>query len=618
MKTKPRPQMPKEDKRRSNKKSLPGEIRSGARTQDAAGQKLTLDTLRESEEYCRLFQDVLQSSSDGILAVNLDNGVLFANERFAEMWMIPQEAMAEKDDALLLQRVLDQLSDPQCFLEKVRDLYNSVEESSDTLYFKDGRVFDRLSRPLLQGTKLRGRVWSFHDITGRKRIEDALAASEAELRALFSSMEDVVLVIDREGVYRKIAPTKPGMLVKPPEELLGKNLRDVFPAEQAKTFCGVVNQVLDTEQNTQIEYELIIGGQTMWFQTNISPLSEDSTLWVAHDITKRKQMEEALHAAEANYRSIFENATVGIYQSTPQGRFLSINPVMARIFGYDSPLEMLENISSIEKQYYSNMADRHEFQRLMTEHGEAHEFTSLNVCKDGRLIWVQENARAVRDDRGDILYYEGFVTDITGRRQAEEELRRAKDALETANSELIEALEREKLLACTDGLTGLHNRGYFFKLAAREFHAALRYDRPLSFLMFDMDGFKQVNDTLGHAMGDRLLETVARLAMASVRASDVVARYGGDEFIVLLPHTGARQALPVAERIRANVEAMRLEPGQEAFAVTLSIGISEVCRNPLDENVERVIQRADEAMYKAKQGGRNRAVIFGQAEMGAT
>ncbi len=532
--------------------------------------------------------------------------------------MIPQEAMAEKDDALLLQRVLDQLSDPQCFLEKVRDLYNSVEESSDTLYFKDGRVFDRLSRPLLQGTKLRGRVWSFHDITGRKRIEDALAASEAELRALFSSMEDVVLVIDREGVYRKIAPTKPGMLVKPPEELLGKNLRDVFPAEQAKTFCGVVNQVLDTEQNTQIEYELIIGGQTMWFQTNISPLSEDSTLWVAHDITKRKQMEEALHAAEANYRSIFENATVGIYQSTPQGRFLSINPVMARIFGYDSPLEMLENISSIEKQYYSNMADRHEFQRLMTEHGEAHEFTSLNVCKDGRLIWVQENARAVRDDRGDILYYEGFVTDITGRRQAEEELRRAKDALETANSELIEALEREKLLACTDGLTGLHNRGYFFKLAAREFHAALRYDRPLSFLMFDMDGFKQVNDTLGHAMGDRLLETVARLAMASVRASDVVARYGGDEFIVLLPHTGARQALPVAERIRANVEAMRLEPGQEAFAVTLSIGISEVCRNPLDENVERVIQRADEAMYKAKQGGRNRAVIFGQAEMGAT
>jgi PAS domain S-box-containing protein len=496
-----------------------------------------LQALLESEERNTLFEGILQSSSDGILVVNRENEVVFANERFVEMWMIPQEIMASNDDTLLLQYVLDQLSDPQEFLQKVQQLYHSAEESFDTLYFKDGRIFDRLSRPMMQGMELRGRVWSFRDITQRKRaenelheseerfrtildniedgyyevdlkgnltfvnrayikmlgydeneligmnyrqymshetaevvfqtfnrvyrsgipeqafdwewickdgtrrsveisvstsksadgsivgfcgivrdiserkrVEDALAASEAELRVLFASMHDAVLVIDREGVYRKIAPTNPGLLVRPPEELLGKNLRDVFPAERAEAFRGIVQQVLDTKKNTQIEYDLIIDGRKVWFQTTVSPLNADSTLWVAHDITNRKQAEEAIRAAEENYRTIFESATVGIYQSTPQGHFRSVNPVMARIFGYDSPEDMVSSVVNIEEQDYIDPNDRREFQRQMKEQGEVREFTSLNKRKDGGLVWVQEDARAVKDSNGNILYYEGFVT----------------------------------------------------------------------------------------------------------------------------------------------------------------------------------------------------------------
>ncbi len=703
-----------------------------------------LEASRGSEERYHLFQGILQSSSDGILAVNRENEVLFANQRFVEMWMIPQETMAKKDDTLLLRFVLDQLSDPQGFLNKVRELYNSTEESFDTLNFKDGRVFDRLSRPLLQGTELRGRVWSFRDITerkraaealresesfvktvldnlpigiavnsvvptvtfdymndnfpkfyrttrekladpdafwnavyeepafreemkkrvlddlasgnpermgwvdvpitrkgeetafisarnipipnkplmistvwdvtDRKRIENALSASEAELRTLFASMHDVVLVIDREGVYRKIAPTNPRLLILPPEQLLGKNLNDVFPLKEAENFHGVVGQVLDTKQSTQIEYELVINGQTTWFQTTISPLDADSTLWVAHDITNRKQVEEALRIAEANYRSIFENATVGIYQSTPQGRFLSVNPVMAHIFGYDSPEEMINRITSIEDQFYVDPADRHEFQRLMMEQEQVKKFFNQFRHKDGSHIWVQENARAVKDANGSILHYEGFLTDITERKQAEEELRLVKDGLETANLELQHSLEREKLLASTDGLTGLCNRRHLFELAAREFQAAVRYRRPLTFLMFDVDDFKQVNDTLGHIAGDQLLVRVAQAAVAQVRVPDVVARYGGDEFIVLLPNASAQQALPVAERIRASVAYLRIGTDKKPFTITLSIGIAELRHEPLDENVDRIIQRADEALYKAKESGRNRTVIFGQDE----
>jgi diguanylate cyclase (GGDEF)-like protein len=132
--------------------------------------------------------------------------------------------------------------------------------------------------------------------------------------------------------------------------------------------------------------------------------------------------------------------------------------------------------------------------------------------------------------------------------------------------------------------------------------------------MFDMDNFKHVNDTLGHAAGDKLLVKVAQATNAQVRASDVVARYGGDEFIVMLPHATAQKALLIAERIRISIAAIPVEIDKEPFVITLSIGIAETRYEPMDENVERIIQCADEAMYKAKQSGRNRTVIFGQDE----
>lgn len=131
--------------------------------------------LRASES---ALQSVLESTADGILAVDAENKILFANERFAEMWQIPPAIMSSRDDAVLLQHVLDQLSDPQSFLRKVRELYQSPEESFDTLQFKDGRVFERLSHPLLMGDAPNGRVWSFRDVTRRTQAEAALRLSE--------------------------------------------------------------------------------------------------------------------------------------------------------------------------------------------------------------------------------------------------------------------------------------------------------------------------------------------------------------------------------------------------------------------------------------------------------
>jgi diguanylate cyclase (GGDEF)-like protein/PAS domain S-box-containing protein len=575
------------------------------------------ESLRATEEQYHLLQGILQSTSDGILAVNRVNEVLFANERFAEMWMIPPELTASRDEALLLQYMLGQLSDPRGFLQRVQELYDSVEDSFDMLYFKDGRVIERRSRFMLHETVVRGRVWSFHEVTERKRIEEALAESETELRALFASMQDVVMVIDRDGFYRKIAPTNPRLLVRPPEELLGKNLKEVFAAEKAEASRQLIQQVLDTNQSTEIEYELMINVRTMWFQATISPLGSDSTLWVAHDISNRKEMEEALRSAEEKSRSIFESATVGIYQSTPDGRLLSVNPFLAHMFGYVSPEEMLASINDVGSQIYRDPTRRQEFQRVLAEQGIIKEFVNEERRKDGTWIWTSTTGRAVKDSAGTILYYEGFQTDITERKNAEEKLRGAKDDLEAVLLKLQQSLERETLLASTDGLTGLCNHRHFFELAAREFQAAVRYQHPLAFVMFDLDYFKQINDMLGHTAGDKLLVDVAQTAVAQVRASDLVARYGGDEFIVLLPHASAQQALVVAERIRAGVAAISVDGLRDhkgPFTVTLSMGITEMQREPADTNLEGIIQRADDALYKAKRSGRNRVEIWAGAE----
>ncbi len=140
------------------------------------------------------------------------------------------------------------------------------------------------SVPIVQGILM--------DITARKFAENALAVSETELRALFTAMQDVVLVIDRDGVYREIAPTSPDLLYKPSQEMLGKNLWDIFPTEQAEAFNAAIQQVLKTGQTARIEYSLSIGDHLKWFATSISPMDADNTIWVARDITDRKHAEQ--------------------------------------------------------------------------------------------------------------------------------------------------------------------------------------------------------------------------------------------------------------------------------------------------------------------------------------
>lgn len=179
--------------------------------------------------------------------------------------------------------------------------------------------------------------------------------------------------------------------------------------------------------------------------------------------------------------------------------------------------------------------------------------------------------------------------------------------LRTRNTELEGMLTRTERLAMTDALTGVFNRRRFGDMLHHEWASARRYKHPLCLLLFDVDHFKAVNDTQGHAAGDETLKNVAQIIASSIREVDVCARYGGDEFVLLLPHTPAENAMVVADRVREKLVRARANWVGTLGSVTLSVGIAS-SDDPSLANPDDLLEAADRALYEAKRQGRDRAI----------
>lgn len=181
------------------------------------------------------------------------------------------------------------------------------------------------------------------------------------------------------------------------------------------------------------------------------------------------------------------------------------------------------------------------------------------------------------------------------------------DELRQKNRQLEEMLTKVEALAITDPLTGLYNRRRFEAVLENEFHRMMRYKLPLSCVMMDIDHFKSVNDTYGHKTGDSVLREIAEVLRRSIRAVDTPARWGGEEFIVLLPQTGKKDAMMVAQRLLQSVSQHPFTelPNKE---VTVSIGLASAPDSSID-SIEKLIHASDEALYNAKRNGRNRIEV---------
>ncbi len=182
-----------------------------------------------------------------------------------------------------------------------------------------------------------------------------------------------------------------------------------------------------------------------------------------------------------------------------------------------------------------------------------------------------------------------------------------RDELKRKNRQLEEVLQRMETLAMTDQLTGLFNRRYFTQVIEKEFGRTLRHKHSLSCLMIDIDHFKMINDEYGHHAGDEVLKELSQLMTSSVRRTDTLARWGGEEFIILLPETAKEGALQVASKILSSVSVRQFS--QASSRITVSIGVAVVPGTQIDA-AEKLISEADRALYRAKTEGRNRIVTI--------
>lgn len=248
------------------------------------------------------------------------------------------------------------------------------------------------------------------------------------------------------------------------------------------------------------------------------------------------------------------------------------------------------NIASI----YPSLDDAKAAKRLMFSDGygalgSVEGYETKLMRKDGTVVPIRLSAAIVDDAEGSSI---GFFHDLTERYSLEQRLHK---------------------LSVTDELTGLFNQRHFYKMMAKELDRAKRYHHPLSLICFDLDRFKKVNDSLGHIEGDRVLRLIGEILRETLRGNDVPVRYGGDEFMVLLPETGIDAAAKTAERIRALFNSKCSfsvdKDTDSVIHVSVSLGVTET--DGL-ENPDQIVQRADLAMYEAKSSSGNRTVLIKQ------
>jgi two-component system, cell cycle sensor histidine kinase and response regulator CckA len=302
------------------------------------------------------------------------------------------------------------------------------------------------------------------DITERKRMEDAIREREKTLQVFLDAVHETMIMIDTKGtvIWSNIVGAERLGIAVP--ELVGTCLYDYFPPNVATLRKEHYERVVTLAQTVLFEDTRL--GKS--FEQYCCPVFDEGgevsgvTIF-ARDITARKQAERELRESEEKYRSIFESAVEGFYQTTPEGRFLSVNPALAGMMGFASPKEMVAAYTDIGKQHYVNPEDRRHFTTLLEQDGNVQAFETRLRRKDGNAIWVSLSGRAVRNAGGNVLYHEGTVEDITERKQSEEALRLSEEKFAKAFAMnpavvAITALEDGRIIEVNE--TGLKTFGY--------------------------------------------------------------------------------------------------------------------------------------------------------------
>jgi PAS domain S-box-containing protein len=280
------------------------------------------------------------------------------------------------------------------------------------------------------------------DITARKAAEADLKQTRDELQAVLNAVPGSVSWIDNTGRYLGVKQELADSFQLSPDTFVGQEIGFLGNSPQYVEF---IRQFIDSPKQAASQVvELHINDARQYYLMAVQKYRQSTALVsVGIDITERRQAEEALRIAEANYRSIFENAVEGLYQTTPDGYYVRVNAAMARIHGYASPEEMIACVTQIEHQIYVDPQQREDFKHLLEEQDQVKGYEYQVYKQDRTIIWIAESSRAVRDTDGQLLYYEGTCLDVTERKREEEALKRQVELLQLE----IDQTKRERQVA---------------------------------------------------------------------------------------------------------------------------------------------------------------------------
>jgi len=440
-------------------------------------------------------------------------------------------------------------------------------------------------------------IESSMDITQRRLAEDALRRSEASLQDFLDNANDLIQILDLKGRFLYVNRAWQMALGYSEAEIGRLNIHDLLHKDSRESSMGLFSSISRISQ--VVGHELVFvakNGKTIVVEGNITTQMEEgapvAVRGIFRDITKRKQLEEQFLEQKSITEKMIKFSAVPIFVLDKNHLVTNWNKACEKMTGVKA--QRVVGTSDHWRPFYpskrSCLAD-------LVLDGAYDSFPQFYEVFD-TSTFLHDGVRS-----------EGWFDNVGGKNRylvfdAVPIYNRAKELVAVIET-LQDISERKKLaeelgrLATTDALTGLYNRHRFNELLEQEVARARRYHTPLSLIMFDLDYFKNVNDTYGHAVGDQVLQGVAEVIRKNVRGTDWVGRWGGEEFMVLCPEATEKDAIVTAEKLRGLVESHTFETVE---TITISCGVT---RFKAPDSVDTFVSRADDGLYRAKDKGRN-------------
>jgi len=548
-----------------------------------------------------LLRTEVENSQDAILVVSPAAEIQLSNRRFADMWGIPPALIEARTDAPVFATIVAQVQDPVGFMARAQHLHKKPEEqSADELATRDGRIIDWHSTPLKtpDGHNL-GRVSFFRDVTEKRRADMKLRDERDFTLTLLATLPGLFVIFDQEGHLVRWNENLSIVTGLSNEQLSGTDAFSLV-VEGDREFARqkLTAAILDGHADIELGVRTKNGGMRKfrWSGRTLTRDGHPHFMTVGVDVTAARAAETRLRASEEALAEAQAIAHVGNWEIDQSTGRVTWSDEVFRIFGvdqrtfipsYQAILERThpEDRPSVGSTYVDAMAAV-----LNKQTQYVYSIDHRIVMDDGSIKFVSERGRMIYDDKDNPVRAVGTVQDITQRKLTEENLLR---------------------MARQDILTGLTNRTLFVEELERAIASARRDGKSFAVFYLDLDHFKDVNNTLGHPVGDLLLQVVAQRLQSAIRKTDIVARFGGDEFAIVDTNIGEpADAVVLADKVLKTLSEPFLIQGHE-IRTGASVGIAIYGPEPSDS--ETLLSHADVALFRAKADGRGTYRFFTEA-----